>query len=267
MSQSPLRSALAKSSARGLLIAALLAGGLSIAFAGESRSGEPSAVLLELFTSQGCSSCPPADRLLSRLAESDGVIALAFHVDYWNYIGWTDPFSAAAWSDRQRDYRRSFALPSIYTPQLVVDGRLEGVGADAREVDRLLARARKSAKPLAVSLRRGESAAGAEVEIEVRSVGPSVDSERAVLMLAVTESGLVTEVPRGENRGRSLANDNVVRSLEQVAAIDPSSGAPQLFRQPVSLPRSGSTRLVAFVQDSETLAVLGAGVLAGSALR
>ena len=102
-------------------------------------------MVIELFTSQGCSSCPPADRLLSRLAEEPAyrgkVVPLAFHVDYWNYIGWTDPFSSPRWSERQRDYGRSLGLGTVYTPQLVIDGRSECVGSQEGDVRREIARA------------------------------------------------------------------------------------------------------------------------------
>jgi hypothetical protein len=90
---------------------------------------EASPIIIELFTSQGCSSCPPADRLLKRLAGDPRVIPLSFHVDYWNYIGWTDPFSSKRWSERQQGYARAFRSNRIYTPQLVVSGRTGASGS------------------------------------------------------------------------------------------------------------------------------------------
>ena len=108
-------------------------------------SADRGPVVIELFTSQGCSSCPPADRLLSRLAEEPAyrgrVVPLAFHVDYWDYIGWRDPFSSPRWSERQRDYGRSLGLGTVYTPQLVIDGRSECVGSQEGDVRREIARA------------------------------------------------------------------------------------------------------------------------------
>jgi hypothetical protein len=100
------------------------------------------AVLIELFTSEGCSSCPPADRLLEKLAaeNNDKVYVLSFHVDYWNYIGWKDPFSQARFSQRQRNYARQFSLESIYTPQMVVNGVAEFVGSDEQKLRAAIAK-------------------------------------------------------------------------------------------------------------------------------
>lgn len=209
-------------------------------------SADPAPVLVELFTSQGCSSCPPADRLLTRLVEQDRVIALAFHVDYWNYIGWTDPFSSKTWSDRQRGYAAVFGSNRIYTPQLVVNGRWEAVGSDAREVDRLLRDARGSLRD-ELSLEIEESTAGLTVRLS--APGP-MGARRA--WLAVAESGFETPVGRGENADHTLRNDNVVRRLEAV----------ELGKHvPVELDsewRRDRLRLVAFLQDSKTLAVTAA---------
>lgn len=115
----------------------------------KASSSQGSPIIVELFTSQGCSSCPPADRFLTELAarEEFEIIPLSFHVDYWNYIGWTDPFSSPAWSDRQRHYARSFGGNRVYTPQMVVNGRWEGVGSNRREIARLLERGSSRARP------------------------------------------------------------------------------------------------------------------------
>ncbi|MGH9465120.1 MAG: DUF1223 domain-containing protein, partial [Thermoanaerobaculia bacterium] len=122
-------------------------------------------VLLELFTSQGCSSCPPADRLLSRLAAARGsepvVVPLAFHVDYWNHIGWEDPFSQGRWSARQRAYALAFGRDGVYTPQLVVDGTEELVGSDERAVRRAIERAAAQSRPGWVRLGAGRLTADA----------------------------------------------------------------------------------------------------------
>lgn len=229
---------------KGLLgVLVCLLGGAP-AFA-ESAPGQP-LVLVELFTSQGCSSCPPADRLLTRLVEEDRVIALAFHVDYWNYIGWTDPFSSKTWSDRQRGYAAVFGSNRIYTPQLVVNGRWEGVGSDAREVDRLLRDARGSLRD-ELSLEIEESAAGLTARL---SSLESTGSRRA--WLAVAESGFETPVGRGENAHHTLRNDNVVRRLEAVELGEdvPVELDPEWKRERL--------RLVAFLQDPKTLAVTAA---------
>src|SRR6185295_6297026 len=109
-------------------------------------------IVVELFTSQGCSSCPPADRLLSTLRSDPRVVPLAFHVDYWNYIGWTDPFSSARWSQRQQAYARAFASNRIYTPQLVVNGTSECVGSNEGEGRQRIAKAEAAAADGQVSV-------------------------------------------------------------------------------------------------------------------
>jgi hypothetical protein len=238
------------------------------ALAGSGGAGEapqppaPRVVLLELFTSQGCSSCPPADRLLSRLAGSPEwrgrVVPLAFHVDYWNSIGWRDPFSAPAWSERQHRYARALRNGRVYTPQAVIDGRVHLVGSDEH---RVLAELAKAAR-----------APGPAIELETRLTGRELIAEIAVgpapgavlarpldLLVAVFESGLETEVTRGENARRTLRNDYVVRRLDRVARLD--SAAPSRHRLAVALAAGWKPeRLGAavFLQDPETLAVAGA---------
>jgi hypothetical protein len=177
------------------------------------------AIVAELFTSQGCSSCPPADRLLTEIAAGANdrpVIALAFHVDYWNDLGWRDPFSSTAATQRQETYAHTLGR-GPYTPQLVVNGRAHVVGSRRGEVERALA----SATPV-VSM-----SAHAELDgdtLLIRAGAPA--GTRAIV--AVFENDLVTEVPAGENRGELLRNDHVVRALVPIGAdgarvmLDPS---------------------------------------------
>ncbi|MEM7586444.1 MAG: DUF1223 domain-containing protein [Acidobacteriota bacterium] len=225
-----------------------------------SERGGP--LVVELFTSQGCSSCPPADRLLSRLAEEvEGgeIIPLAFHVDYWNYIGWQDPFSSKDWSRRQQNYAAALGATRIYTPQLVVAGGADCVGSDADEVERLIAAAK----------RRGQRGA---VEVALESQGQPAswqarlaakfDGEGPLdLMLAIVENDLVTEVSRGENARRTLHNDFVVRRLEKVATV--VDGRAGWHSGPRSLEleagwKPGKLRVVAFLQDPGDLSIHGA---------
>jgi len=228
--------------------------GCGPAAAGEAGSGAAAGdgpVLVELFTSQGCSSCPPADALLSRLgrARAGAVIPLAFHVDYWDDLGWADPFAAPGWSQRQRDYAAS--LPSrVYTPQLVVDGRADVVGSRAGEVDRLVAAAAKRSHPARVSLRRD----GDRVRVIV-DLGAAVPA--AEVMLAVTSSGERTAVRRGENAGRTLTGDYVVRRLERIGRLDGRLGRIELS---AAVPAG---RAVVFVQASDSGAILGVAELPG----
>ena len=223
---------------------------------------EAPAVLVELFTSQGCSSCPPADRLLPHLEEElpgGPIIALAFHVDYWDDLGWRDPFSHPAWSARQRRYARHLPDGRVYTPQLVIAGREHAVGSVRRKVRRALERARQAAAagPRAAVSGRGRDAADRII------VSLEASSERdATAWVALVEDDLSTPVTRGENQGRALINHAVVRRLVEGPRLTP--GAPG--RAELALPIDPSWRrdrlgLVAFVQDPTAMHVLAAARL------
>jgi hypothetical protein len=230
-------------------------------------SGPPAAdagvrpVLVELFTSQGCSSCPPADRLLGRLGAEDGghVIALAFHVDYWNHGGWSDPFSSRRWSQRQERYARRFHLDAPYTPQAVIEGAVEMVGS--RETDLRSAIAARAARPAAVlAVRVFPAASGVRVDVDVERAG-AVLEKKLDLMVAVFETGLVTPVKGGENGGRTLRNDDVVRDLSRAARL--AAGGPARTEQTVEIrPEKEWNRdalgVAVFLQDPNSLEIFGA---------
>jgi hypothetical protein len=225
--------------------------------------------VLELFTSQGCSSCPPADRLLSRIghdeATRDRVVPLAFHVDYWDQLGWRDPWSDAAWSARQAAYCRALGVADgPYTPQLVVGGQLQLNGTDAPRLLRALAGAGGDAARASVTLavREGEGGRLA-VSVAARLLAP-IDARRLELLVALYESGLMTSVARGENRGRTLRDDFVVRRLERVSTLRPEAGA-RVERDVQLKPVRGSVRanlgVAAFLQDPETMQIHAAAVV------
>jgi hypothetical protein len=179
-----------------------------------TQVGTTQPVVVELFTSEGCSSCPPADALLTELAKEPGVIALSLHVDYWDYIGWTDPFASPAMTARQQDYARSLSSRYVYTPQMVIDGQSDVVGSRRSEVQRLIAEAAARPKPL--TLRYQDDASGDAVVI------PAGDAPAggASVWLAVFDAAHETEVLRGENKGKSLRHSNVVRELERIGNWD-----------------------------------------------
>ena len=245
-------------------------------------------ILIELFTSEGCSSCPPADAALARLAEKQpapGVqlLVLSEHVDYWNNLGWRDPFSAGQFTERQSRYAPAVARSRVYTPQAVVDGRLEVLGSDEEGIVRAAVTA-ASEQHGEVRLKgcvhgvpnSGSTLPAPEKKIHFVSAGretPSPDCLHTVhiaatqlpphgpsqVLLAVVEDGLVSKVLRGENEGRTLPHTAVVRSLKGVGSIATSATA---WEGDVEVPRDPSwkrTRLVVFVQDQETLRVLAAG--------
>jgi hypothetical protein len=221
-------------------------------------SAEPPSgpVLLELFSSEGCSSCPPADALLRKIA-ADGlpgtsVIALEWHVDYWNDLGWADPFSSPVATERQHAYARQLRTRSIYTPQLVVDGVAELVGGDEPRLRDEGAHAASRPHAL-ISL-----ALLADGRVRISS---SQSPAGAALLLAVTEEGLTTAVQRGENSGRTLAHGPVVRWFQPVR-VDGTKALDVIQAVPLQDGwRRDRLHLVAWLQRDDG-AVLGAAQIA-----
>ncbi len=241
-----------------LLTAALtLSAGVLICIAAEN--GAPRVpVLLELFTSEGCSSCPPADRLLEILDQKQPVagaelIVLSEHVDYWDRLGWKDPFASSVYTARQQDYTNKYNLDGVYTPQLVVDGRYGLVGSDGREASSAIQRAMREQKvPISIS-NVAHDGNRVTAHIELRA-DQSLKGERGVLYVAITDNRAESQVSRGENAGRSLAHVAVTRLLKQVGAIDLDSGAKDVTLS--VQPGPTGSRLVAFVQDPRSGHVL-----------
>lgn len=222
-------------------------------------------VLIELFTSEGCSSCPPADALLAKLDESQPVpaaelIVLSEHVDYWNDIGWKDPYSSSEFSDRQRDYDERFGLRSVYTPQMVVDGHLEFVGSDERRAMRAIETAAKVQKiPVSLSsiLRRADNAIA--LHIEAGPLPSNVTTESASVLIAIADDSDESRVSRGENAGRTLRHVAVLRSLTPVGTVD---GALEFSRDVTvndNYQNSRNVRIVAIVQETIGGRVWGVG--------
>lgn len=244
-----------------LTLALALAGlaALTVALFAAPRVAAPSSrtpVLVELFTSEGCSSCPPADDLAARLEKAQPVlgadiVVLAHHVDYWNRLGWRDPYSSAAASARQGEYARAFGLDSVYTPQAVVNGRAEFVGSDE---DKMTAAVARAAKQPSASV--DVAADGDAVTVRVANL-PKTNGG-AQVWLAVTEDNLSTDVPRGENAGRRLAHTGVARRLQSLGAA--KNGAALTAKiSPERGWKRENLRLVAFVQETKTRRVLGVG--------
>ena len=203
----------------------------------------PVPVLVELFTSEGCSSCPPADAVLKRLSEDQPVagaqiIALEFHVDYWNGLGWPDRFSAPEFTARQRDYVRAMNLRGGYTPQRVVNGRGVFVGSDASAAREAIAGAARAPLPVIKIERLSPAAPGKRLLLRVTP--PSQDGE--ILHAALSETGLESAVGRGENAGRQLRHAAVVRTLAQQAV---RGGAPVEFT--LSVPAGANPSHLAIV--------------------
>lgn len=215
-------------------------------------------VLLELFTSEGCSSCPPADRLLESLDRQPvagvNLIVLSEHVDYWNYLGWKDPYSSAVYSDRQHNYADRLGA-EVYTPQLIVDGATSALGSDQGEVTQAISRAAKEAK-IPVSMSAAKSGTGATVHVDANSRGKSAD-----LYVVIAADRARSQVLRGENGGHMLTHVAVVQSITKVGKWEGSGATGRDVPIPAKLvaaATSGQTRVIAYLQDPQTGRILGA---------
>lgn len=225
--------------ARIIAMALGLAGPL---LAGTAARAEPMPVVVELFTSQGCSSCPPADRLLGELAKRPGIITLAYHVDYWDRLGWKDPFSLKAATSRQNAYVAAMGLKTLYTPQMVIQGATDVVGFDRPAVLAALS-VRREGVPVGLSRAKGtlniELGAGAPAEITL--VAYSGETE--------------TRVARGENAGRVLKDNSIVRAIHPLGRWD---GAPKTIRFDPSVLPDGATSVAVLVQGAGQGRMVGA---------
>ena len=206
---------------RQFAAAVALAFALDAAAVSPAAASERAPIVVELFTSQGCNSCPPAEALIAELARRPDVVPLSFHVDYWDYLGWRDPYATRAHTERQRAYAR--VLPSrytVYTPQIIIDGAAHEVGSKHREIEALIAKAREA------------RLAGPEIAVaggRVR-IGAAANAKPASVWVAYFQRAVTNEVPRGENAGRRLTSTNAVRELRllgvwQGAEVDLPLGA------------------------------------------
>jgi len=214
-------------------------------------------VLLELFTSEGCSSCPPADRLLEKLDREQPiagaeVVVLSEHVDYWNHLGWSDPFSSPLYSTRQRDYANRLD-GQTYTPELVVDGVKGFVGSDAREAERAVKDAARQGKAaIRVTAERNDKKGHVVIHLDPsETLKPG-----AVVYLALAHDAMKSQVSAGENAGRGLTHVAVAYSIEKVGKVD---GKVWEFDKTVDLKAGEKTRVIAFVSQSGTGRVIALG--------
>jgi hypothetical protein len=215
--------------------------------------------IIELFTSQGCSSCPPADALLETYVEADGVLALSLPVDYWDYIGWKDTLASPKNTERQRAYVRGFGQGPVYTPQAVVNGMTDALGSDKTAIDRAL---QKSSKLLAdrrvpVSFSRQN----ASVIIHTGSAPEGSSLEKATIWLVVLKKSVPVEIKRGENRGRTVTYSNVVRSMTPVGVWDGKPGSLQLTMAALMDPDNEDSVVLLQEGANGTGAIVGAAWL------
>lgn len=215
-------------------------------------------VVVELFTSEGCSSCPPADNLLMRLSRAFPdveVIPLSEHVDYWNHLGWNDRFSSPLFSARQQDYGRAFQLENVYTPQMVVDGGAQFSGSDSARAQAEIRKAAQGPKAaMALAMRSADV-----VHLQVSGVPQGV--RNVDLFLAITETGLETIPRAGENSGHRLRHTGVVRHLSSVGHFDPKKSNTYTADAKITLNQEWlrqNVQFVLFAQDRSTRKIIGA---------
>ena len=217
-----------------------------VAFGGVAQAEET--VVVELFTSQGCSSCPPADLVLGELAEEDNVIALALHVDYWDYLGWKDQFASPDHTKRQRAYARAKGERTIYTPQMVVGGIDHVVGSRGMKVAKIVQKHSERKMPVSINLRRK----GGTVSIQAKGSGDLPDM---IVFLATYSPKETVDVRRGENAGRKLTYHNVVRKMAPIGKWNGQG----TYAASANVP--GDTPVVVLVQAGNGGPILGASRL------
>jgi hypothetical protein len=232
---------------------------------GDAKAGSP--VVLELFTSEGCSSCPPADELLAKLEKQQPVanvqvIALEEHVDYWNNDGWIDPFSGAEWTARQQDYAYTLGNRNPYTPQLVINGHAQFPGGRTSEALQSIAGAAPEATTQVAVAPGPSDQRVQQLDISVGKLGKNArDGEAAEVWLAVTESGLHSSVSSGENAGKELQHASIVREMRKIGSAEQNKDVSFSRELPVSLNskwKRENLRVVVFVQEKKSRQILGA---------
>jgi hypothetical protein len=246
---------------------------LCLAFVSTTRAqssatkSERKPVIVELFTSEGCSTCPPADELLQKLEAEQPVagaeiVALEEHVDYWNHDGWNDPYSSPDWTERQTVYRTIFNQTE-YTPQMIVDGQSQLVGSNGREA---LAEIEKAARrvqaDVAINSEKPDSHGSQRFTVSVGKLAGNTTGDLAEIWLAVTEDGLQSSVNRGENAGHVLHHTATLRSLHKIGTAD-ASAASVSFKSDSRVKfdshwKPENLHVVVFVQEKKSRKILGA---------
>lgn len=230
----------------------------NVATTRSSSSGSKGIAVVELFTSQGCSSCPPADVVLRQI-ESDAkssnksVFVLSFHVDYWNRLGWTDPYSSKAYSKRQSSYASATGSTRVYTPQMIVNGTSEFNGSNRSKANAAISSSLKTAATVDVKLTAAQTSANQKTTVTYSLKGGSAAGQ--ILNVAVVATPKANRVPRGENSGRSLSHVNVVRAFTRTKITD-ASGTVTL-ELPAGFEAANGT-VIAYVQNPRNLQITGA---------
>jgi hypothetical protein len=249
-----------------VLISMAWMGGAGLAYAAQADNGASVPILLELFTSEGCSSCPPADAWLQRIDTSQPIpgaqaIVLSEHVDYWNHDGWKDPYSSSAFTERQSGYVHNLGLDAPYTPQVIVDGRSELKLNEPKQLSQVLLKVEESARvPISISALSFEGQGPAILRAHVAADGSSV-KRNADIFAAVALDHAESQVLRGENSGRHLIHVAVVDELIRIGKLEKGKSFNQDLQinlKPGLDPQN--VRLVVFVQQADYGYVLGSAL-------
>ncbi|HKF24418.1 MAG TPA: DUF1223 domain-containing protein [Candidatus Acidoferrum sp.] len=256
------------------LTALFFASGLGSAARSGSQSAQPAAgppsatpVVVELFTSEGCSSCPPADALLAKMETAQPftgvhIIAIEEHVDYWNQQGWVDPFSSIEWTDRQQVYTTALHQQGPYTPQMVVNGRAQLVGSRTDQAVQAVEAAQGNPATLVkIAPVQGSSPGEPRFTVSVARIAQLAPGDSAEVWLAITESGLSSQVSRGENAGRNLSHASVLRSIRRIGSADAraeNSFEGEAFAKLKSNWKRENLTAVVLLQEKKSRRILGA---------
>ncbi len=218
----------------------------------------PKAVV-ELFTSQGCSSCPPADKILADYAKGHDVLALAWHVDYWNYLGWKDTFSSSQFTDRQKRYAKSLRERQIYTPQAIVNGRSHTVGSRRGKIEDLIKNYVQTSNGLTVPIK--VKVTGEQMQIRVNH--PSATKNHPTLYMVYFNSAKEVVIKRGENRGKTFTYRNIVQKIQMLGML--KAGAISVDLPLMEVKRAGFDSCAILLQETTASgtpgAIVGASVV------
>jgi hypothetical protein len=238
------------------LLAGLVFGFGAIAGKTVGAQDDAPVTVLELFTSQGCSSCPPADALLGKMAKEDGVLALTMPVTYWDYLGWKDTLATENFSQRQRGYAESRGDHEIYTPQLIVNGLAHVVGSREEAINAAIARTGTTLKPVRVPVKL--SSEGKDILVRADAAPSGTEFRAGTIWVALYTRSVNVDIRRGENLGRKITYTNVVRHLLPAGRWE---GQAVSYRVPRPA-TEGIDGCAAFLQADKESAIIGAGLLA-----
>lgn len=230
--------------------------------AAKNKSAGMPFVVLELFTSQGCSSCPPADQLLRKLAaearrDKARVFPLSFHVDYWNYIGWRDPYSGKTATSRQKLYAQVMGERGVYTPQMIINGKVHFPGTREQQLRTAISRSLKSPAQVGLTLSKIERAEGNQLVIHYEYTDAPTES---LLRVALVNTPDANYVSTGENAGSTLSHTNVVRAFRTLELKAGTGSAQTELGVPPDISQT-NLEIICFVQDKSTMHILGASSL------